>query len=139
MDAAVCALWALCRHWHDPKAAIIAAVRGKGLARHVFLHYLHVHTHYKDAKDVCISLVHSYTICVHRDMGRFGVVRYKVEMTHAMRQLPDYWHDTWLCYVQVSSQSCKMDTGGGDADTIAAMAGALGGALHGTQWIPEQW
>ncbi|KAL3156858.1 hypothetical protein ABBQ38_001127 [Trebouxia sp. C0009 RCD-2024] len=56
MDAAVCALWALCRHWHDPQAVIIAAVRG-----------------------------------------------------------------------------------GGDADTIAAMAGALGGALHGTQWIPEQW
>lgn len=28
MDAAVCALWAVCRHWHDPKAAIIAAVRG---------------------------------------------------------------------------------------------------------------
>ncbi|KAL3132646.1 hypothetical protein ABBQ32_009169 [Trebouxia sp. C0010 RCD-2024] len=56
MDAAVCALWALCRHWHDPKATIIGAVRG-----------------------------------------------------------------------------------GGDADTIAAMAGALGGALHGTQWIPEQW
>ena len=28
MDAAVCALWALCRHWQDPQAAVIAAVRG---------------------------------------------------------------------------------------------------------------
>lgn len=38
MDAVVCALWALCRHWQDPKAAIIAAVRGVALAMHV-LHY----------------------------------------------------------------------------------------------------
>ncbi len=29
--------------------------------------------------------------------------------------------------------------GGGDSDTIAAMAGALAGALHGASWIPEQW
>lgn len=56
VDAAVAALWAFCRHWQDPKAAIIAAVRG-----------------------------------------------------------------------------------GGDADTIAAMAGALSGALHGTNWIPQHW
>ena len=28
MDAVVCALWALCRHWQDPRAATIAAVRG---------------------------------------------------------------------------------------------------------------
>jgi poly(ADP-ribose) glycohydrolase ARH3 len=28
---------------------------------------------------------------------------------------------------------------GGDADTIAAMAGALVGALHGTSWIPARW
>ncbi len=28
MDAAVCALWAICRHWQHPQAAIIAAVRG---------------------------------------------------------------------------------------------------------------
>lgn len=33
MDAAVCALWALCRHWQDPKAAVIAAVRGVSLGR----------------------------------------------------------------------------------------------------------
>ena len=32
-----------------------------------------------------------------------------------------------------------MHAGGGDADTTAAMAGALCGALHGCQWIPEQW
>ena len=29
MDAAVYALWAVCRHWQDLKAAIIAGVRGK--------------------------------------------------------------------------------------------------------------
>ena len=29
--------------------------------------------------------------------------------------------------------------GGGDSDTIAAMAGALAGALHGTHWMPKQW
>jgi ADP-ribosylglycohydrolase len=28
---------------------------------------------------------------------------------------------------------------GGDTDTIAAMAGALVGALHGTAWIPSRW
>lgn len=28
LDTAVCALWAVCRHWQDPKAAVIAAVRG---------------------------------------------------------------------------------------------------------------
>ena len=31
------------------------------------------------------------------------------------------------------------DAGGGDSDTIAAMAGALAGTLHGANWIPEQW
>jgi ADP-ribosylglycohydrolase len=28
---------------------------------------------------------------------------------------------------------------GGDTDTVAAMAGALAGALHGTSWIPRRW
>ncbi len=28
---------------------------------------------------------------------------------------------------------------GGDTDTVAAMAGALAGALHGTTWIPQLW
>ena len=28
---------------------------------------------------------------------------------------------------------------GGDTDTVAAMAGALAGALHGTAWIPQRW
>ena len=28
---------------------------------------------------------------------------------------------------------------GGDTDTIAAMAGALAGALHGSSWIPRRW
>jgi poly(ADP-ribose) glycohydrolase ARH3 len=28
---------------------------------------------------------------------------------------------------------------GGDTDTIAAMAGAAAGALHGDQWIPRNW
>ncbi len=28
---------------------------------------------------------------------------------------------------------------GGDTDTIAAMAGALVGALHGAAWIPARW
>lgn len=55
-DAAACAVWALCRHWHDPEAAII------------------------------------------------GAVRY-----------------------------------GGDTDTIAAMTGALAGALHGCGWVPARW
>ena len=41
MDAAVCALWAVCRHWQDPQAAIIAGVRGKaksGLSKDWLLH-----------------------------------------------------------------------------------------------------
>jgi poly(ADP-ribose) glycohydrolase ARH3 len=28
---------------------------------------------------------------------------------------------------------------GGDTDTVATMAGALAGALHGTSWIPRRW
>jgi len=28
---------------------------------------------------------------------------------------------------------------GGDTDTLASMAGALAGALHGPGWVPEQW
>jgi ADP-ribosylglycohydrolase len=28
---------------------------------------------------------------------------------------------------------------GGDTDTLASMTGALGGALHGAGWIPQQW
>jgi hypothetical protein len=28
---------------------------------------------------------------------------------------------------------------GGDTDTIACMAGALVGALHGTAWLPASW
>eukprot|EP01026_Neomeris_dumetosa_P037055 TRINITY_DN3001_c0_g1_i1.p1 TRINITY_DN3001_c0_g1~~TRINITY_DN3001_c0_g1_i1.p1 ORF type:complete len:372 (+),score=41.23 TRINITY_DN3001_c0_g1_i1:67-1182(+) len=28
---------------------------------------------------------------------------------------------------------------GGDADTIGAMVGAMGGALHGCRWIPKEW
>lgn len=28
---------------------------------------------------------------------------------------------------------------GGDTDTIACMAGAMMGALHGTAWLPQQW
>ena len=40
--------------------------------------------------------------------------------------------------VESFEQFC-MSTGGGDADTIAAMAGALSGALHGTNWIPQHW
>jgi ADP-ribosylglycohydrolase len=28
---------------------------------------------------------------------------------------------------------------GGDTDTIAAMVGALAGALHGTAWLPQRW
>ena len=50
MDAAVCALWALCRHWQDPKAAIIAAVRGAALATLIVLKH-----------QTCIGM----QICVH--------------------------------------------------------------------------
>lgn len=42
MDAAVCALWAVCRHWRDPQAAIIAGVRGRaksGLSRDCPFHF----------------------------------------------------------------------------------------------------
>jgi poly(ADP-ribose) glycohydrolase ARH3 len=28
---------------------------------------------------------------------------------------------------------------GGDTDTVAAMAGALAGALHGSSWLPRRW
>jgi poly(ADP-ribose) glycohydrolase ARH3 len=28
---------------------------------------------------------------------------------------------------------------GGDTDTIATMAGALAGALHGSSWLPRRW
>lgn len=28
---------------------------------------------------------------------------------------------------------------GGDTDTVACMAGALAGALHGGGWVPAQW
>jgi hypothetical protein len=28
---------------------------------------------------------------------------------------------------------------GGDTDTLAAITGALCGALHGTHWIPKRW
>jgi len=55
-EAVACALWALCRHWHHPQAAIIAAARY-----------------------------------------------------------------------------------GGDPDTLAAITGALAGALHGTFWVPADW
>lgn len=43
-------------------------------------------------------------------------------------------------YVEISHPLflCML-VGGGDADTTAAMTGALCGALHGCHWIPEQW
>lgn len=28
---------------------------------------------------------------------------------------------------------------GWDTDTIACIAGALGGALHGSGWVPQEW
>lgn len=38
-------------------------------------------------------------------------------------------------------EQCLIDAVGlgGDTDTIAAIAGALAGALHGTHWIPKRW
>jgi poly(ADP-ribose) glycohydrolase ARH3 len=43
-----------------------------------------------------------------------------------------YFRDPAECIVQAVAL-------GGDTDTVAAMAGALSGALHGTAWIPQLW
>ena len=43
--------------------------------------------------------------------------------------------DTW-CRSVSRMRQCA---GGGDTDTVAAMTGALCGALRGTHWIPQQW
>jgi hypothetical protein len=34
---------------------------------------------------------------------------------------------------------CSSFSRSGDTDTVAAMAGGLAGALHGTAWLPAMW
>jgi ADP-ribosyl-[dinitrogen reductase] hydrolase len=43
-----------------------------------------------------------------------------------------YWNDPEELLVTTASM-------GHDSDTIAAMAGSLAGALHGTDWVPTRW
>ncbi|KAK9824227.1 hypothetical protein WJX72_008668 [[Myrmecia] bisecta] len=43
-----------------------------------------------------------------------------------------HWNDPVGCIVGAVHM-------GGDTDTIAAMAGAMAGALHGSSWLPAEW
>jgi len=46
----------------------------------------------------------------------------------------------FACYPHDPEESIIRAVGlGGDTDTIATMAGALAGALHGSSWIPRRW
>jgi len=42
------------------------------------------------------------------------------------------WHSPENCLIKAVAM-------GGDTDTVAAIAGSVMGALHGTRWIPDRW
>lgn len=50
----------------------------------------------------------------------------------ALRALTRHWADPEAAIIAAVHY-------GGDTDTIAAMAGALAGALHGAAWVPTRW
>jgi poly(ADP-ribose) glycohydrolase ARH3 len=66
-------------------------------------------------------------------IGRVGNgIRASEAVAAALWALLRYWRTPEECVIRAVGF-------GGDTDTIAAMAGALVGALHGASWIPARW
>lgn len=71
-------------------------------------------------------------VCTPSEFGEQFQIRATEAVTCALWAFIRNWPDPEECLVRAVGL-------GGDTDTVAALAGALVGALHGTSWIPLRW
>jgi poly(ADP-ribose) glycohydrolase ARH3 len=72
------------------------------------------------------------SICTPNEYGEQFQIHAGEAVCCALWAFLRHWRDPEQSIIQAVAL-------GGDTDTVAAMAGALAGALHGTAWIPRRW
>lgn len=71
-------------------------------------------------------------VCIPNQFGARFQIRGSEALACALWCFINHPDDPEECVIRAANL-------GGDADTVAAMAGALAGALHGFAWIPTRW
>ena len=72
------------------------------------------------------------SVCTPNEYGAQFQIHAAEAVCCALWAFLRYFREPEQCIIQAVAL-------GGDTDTVAAMAGALTGALHGTAWIPQPW
>ena len=71
-------------------------------------------------------------VCMPNEFGEQFQIHAAEAVACALWAFANEWHHPEMCVIRAVML-------GGDADTVGAMAGALAGALHGTDWVPNRW
>ncbi|MFZ4624376.1 MAG: ADP-ribosylglycohydrolase family protein [Rhodoferax sp.] len=71
-------------------------------------------------------------VCTPNEFGEQFQIHAAQAVACALWAFANEWHRPEECVIRAVML-------GGDTDTVGAMAGALAGALHGMQWIPNRW
>jgi poly(ADP-ribose) glycohydrolase ARH3 len=71
-------------------------------------------------------------VCTPNEFGEQFQIHAAEAVACALWAFANDWRHPEMCVIRAVML-------GGDADTVGAMAGALAGALHGTDWIPNRW
>ena len=71
-------------------------------------------------------------VCTPNEFGEQFQIHAAEAVACALWAFANEWNRPEACVIRAVML-------GGDADTVGAMAGALAGALHGVDWLPNRW
>jgi ADP-ribosylglycohydrolase len=83
-------------------------------------------------QDHAIDMKFLTTVCKPNIYSSFFQIRASEAMACVLYAIAKYYLNPEQCLIKIVNY-------GGDADTTAAIAGAILGALHGISWIPVRW
>ena len=72
------------------------------------------------------------SVCTPNEFGEQFQIHAAEAVACALWAFANEWHQPEKCVIRAVML-------GGDTDTVGAMTGALVGALHGVDWIPNRW